>query len=84
MTRKIIKIGDSEGVTIPKNIKEKLNLKAGDELEVQLDKEGKQILLEPSDKKSGGQNDKRKERIAKLTASFTDKYRKDLEALAEK
>ena len=70
MTQKVIKIGTSMGVTIPKRTVEEFNLKSGDEVEVTF-KPVRNAAV--SDEQS---------RIARLTLRFIDTYRKDLEALA--
>lgn len=84
MTRKIIKIGTSEGVTIPKDVRKKLNLQVGDELEFDFNEEQKKLSFKLSKKKSKKQSEERRKRIANLTTKFIDRYRKDLEALADK
>lgn len=82
MTRKVIKIGSSEGVTIPKEVTKKLNLKPGDEVEVEFDKDRKTFSYKVSDEDK--EKKERREHIAKLTTNFIERYREDLEALADK
>lgn len=76
MTRKIIKIGSSAGVTIPKESLERRGLSVGDELEFRDDGD----TLSFSAKKDNDQRDK----LAKRTLDFINRYRADLEALADK
>ena len=70
MTQKLLQIGSSVGVTVPKQYLAEQGLKVGDEVE---------IMVKPARKVS--QED---EKIAKLTLKFINRYRKDLEALARK
>jgi len=79
MTRKILKIGSSFGITIPKSLMKKLNLTAGQEVEVKESDTPGEISIGVS----GGNTD-RNERIAKRTMDFIDRYRGDLEALKDR
>lgn len=82
MTQKILKVGTSLAVTIPKNIQEGLEVGPGDFVETDFDKETKVFSVK---KKTGTALVKGgKNRITKLTLSFIDRYRKDLEALRDK
>lgn len=67
------KIGNSEGVIIPKEVLERMNLKAGDELEVIESKEG--VSLRPVDDVF--------ERQMKAAREFMDQYKVALQKLAE-
>lgn len=79
MTQKLIKIGDSAGVTIPKKSLKDLGLEIGDDVEVTVDPCRKVVSIKPADELSPEDA-----KIAKLTLRFIDRYRKDLEALAQK
>lgn len=79
MTQKLIKIGDSAGVTIPKKSLKDLGLEIGDDVEVTVDPRRKVVSIKPADELSPEDA-----KIAKLTLRFIDRYRKDLEALAQK
>jgi antitoxin component of MazEF toxin-antitoxin module len=79
MTRKIIKIGDSVGVTIPKSIIEKLDLEVGEEVAVDVDEKTNEVRI-----RAGEEGKSRDDKIAQRTMSFIDRYRSDLEALADK
>lgn len=79
MTRKILQIGSSVGVTIPKSILDKLGLEVGEEVEIETDDESGDLRIRPH-KQSGDRED----RIARRTMDFIDRYRDDLEALADK
>jgi len=76
MTRKIIQIGDSIGVTIPKSIREKLNLAVGEEVEITEHKD--KIMLQKA------QSNAVDPELASWTDEFIDEYRGALEALADK
>lgn len=78
MTQKVIKIGTSAAVVIPKEMLKNLGLKTGDNVHVEISKD-RTVRIKPTGKHSL----KRGERIAKLTLNFVDRYRKDLEALAK-
>jgi len=79
MTRKILQIGSSVGVTIPKSILDKLGLEIGEEVEVETDDESGDLRIRPRN-----ESEDRQDRIARRTMSFIDRYRDDLEALADK
>ncbi len=78
MARKVIKIGTSAGVTIPKEVLKEMDIKPGDEVVVEVDKENNKISY--MKKESSG---KRGDRVAELTLDFIDRYREDLKRLAE-
>lgn len=79
MTQKLLQIGSSAGVTIPKKSLKDLGLKIGDEVNVEVDKGRKIVSIKPAIQLSREDME-----IAKLTLRFINKYRKDLEALARK
>jgi AbrB family looped-hinge helix DNA binding protein len=78
MAQKILKVGSSAAVTIPKKLLEKLGLEIGDKVEIESAAQGG-IVVRPAAKPT-----KRQERIARLTYDFIDRYRSDLEALSRK
>lgn len=82
MSQKIIKIGSSLGVTIPKSIAQKLKLQAGDRIDLKVDAENRVIMYEPI--KEDGDDKEEREKVSKLTQSFIKRYKKDLDALAQK
>lgn len=67
------KIGNSEGVILPKEVLERHNLKAGDTLEVLEDRAG--ITLRPTDDSF--------ERQMKAAREIMDRYKVALQKLAE-
>lgn len=79
MTQKVLKVGDSAAVTIPKKSLEELDLKFGDQVSVEIDKKNKTVFIKPVKTLS-----ERDIKIARLTLDFINRYRKDLEALAKK
>ncbi len=79
MTQKVLKVGSSAAVTIPKKSLKELGLKPGDEVSVEIDRKSKKVTIQPIQKLSA-----RDQRIAELTVNFIDRYRSDLEALARK
>lgn len=79
MTQKVLKVGDSVAVIIPKKSLKELGLRPGDEVRVEINQKKKSVLIQPSVKLS-----KHQQRIAELTFSFVNRYRKDLEVLAQK
>lgn len=48
MLRKICAIGNSYGISIPKDILEKLQLAAGAQVDVKLDEKARNIIIEPT------------------------------------
>ena len=67
------KIGNSEGVILPKEVLTRMNVKAGDELQVIEHSDG--VSLKPLDDKF--------ERQMKAARKFMDKYKVALQKLAE-
>lgn len=78
MTQKVLKVGSSAAVTIPKRSLEELGLKPGDRVRVEVDRKRKSVIVTPQ---PASQADAR---IARLTYDFIQRYRKDLEALARR
>ena len=76
MAQKIIKIGSSIGITIPRKSADELGLVVGDSVEFSVNKENKSILIEPSvlvDTET-----------IEWARTFIERYRPALKALAEK
>lgn len=76
MIHKILSVGDSAAVTIPKKALREIGLKIGDRVEVDFDFKAKKIHLvpvTPVDKE-----------VVKLTRNFIQRYRRALESLAKK
>ena len=79
MAQKVLKVGKSAAVTIPKGSLDDLGLKIGDEVNVEVDRKKRSVVIRPEQKISAKQ-----QHIAELTESFIQRYRKDLEELAKK
>ena len=73
MNTTIRKIGNSEGVILPKEILDRMNVKAGDQLQIVETSKG--IALEPLDDSF--------ERQMKAAREMMDKYKVALQKLAE-
>ncbi len=77
MTRKIIKIGSSKGITIPEETMKKLNLQRGEKVEVTFNEKNRVIEVKPAKKESEDQQ------LLKWTKEFIEEYRDALEKLAK-
>jgi len=76
MTQKVLKVGSSAAVTIPKKSLVDLGLKIGDHVRLKITK--KSVTITPVK----AQLSREDEKVLKLTLNFIGRYRKDLEALA--
>ncbi len=81
MLRKICKIGNSQGVSIPKDIINELHLAAGSEVDINLDKDTARIIIEPVPQKTP--HETIKPEFASQVNDFIEKYRPALKALAK-
>jgi len=79
MIQKLLKVGSSAAVTIPKKSLKELGLKIGDPVSVMVDIHTRKVVIQ-----SDMHLSKSDEKVAKLTLQFINRYRKDLEALARK
>ncbi|MEK7502921.1 MAG: AbrB/MazE/SpoVT family DNA-binding domain-containing protein [Patescibacteria group bacterium] len=79
MTQKVLKVGPSAAVIIPKKSLKELGIRIGDEVRVEVNPEKKEVSIKPAKELS-----KEDEKIARLTLNFINRYRRDLEALARK
>ncbi|MBI5420801.1 MAG: AbrB/MazE/SpoVT family DNA-binding domain-containing protein [Parcubacteria group bacterium] len=77
MIQKVLKVGSSAAVTIPKKSLEELGLRIGDNVAVEIDVHKKVVQIIPQ------HLSKEDEKIAGLTMNFINRYRDDLEALAK-
>lgn len=48
MTQKIVRVGNSAAITIPKDFLELINLQIGDEVDVQSDKDMRVMIIKPT------------------------------------
>lgn len=76
MTQKVLKVGSSAAVTLPKKSLEELGLKIGDTVSVEIDKKGKAVIIQPLLKVD--------KELIDWTERFIERYRPALEALAKK
>lgn len=82
MLRKICHIGNSYGISIPKEILEKLHLTAGAHVDVRVDEKANKIIIKPAVQKSlSSEIDKE---FASQVKDFIELYKPALKALAEK
>ena len=80
MTQKVLKVGTSAAVTIPKEFLIELGLKTGASVFVTFNAKNKVLSVRPVKNAKTDTNQK----IARLTLDFIRRYRKDLEALSQK
>lgn len=76
MSQKVVQIGSSAGVIIPKHSLEDLGLRVGDRVRVEVDKKRRAVLIEAAEPVD--------EELLAWTRGFIKKYRPALEALAKK
>ena len=74
MTQKVLKVGSSAAVTIPRKSLEELGLKIGDRVTVAINREDKSIVVQPSVSVDA--------ETVQWARNFIEKYRPALEALA--
>ncbi|MEX2054211.1 MAG: AbrB/MazE/SpoVT family DNA-binding domain-containing protein [Candidatus Colwellbacteria bacterium] len=79
MTQKVLRVGSSAAVTIPKRSLEDLGLKIGDRVAVEVNIKDRTFMVKPVVRLS-----KEDQEVAEIALRFIEKHRKDLEALAEK
>ena len=81
MLRKICPIGNSQGISIPKDMLEKLSLEVGSQVDVKLDEKRKKILIEA---KTGEPEHGLDTEFASQVNEFIKRYKPALKALAGK
>ena len=79
MIQKVLKVGTSAAVTIPKKSLKEFGINIGDNIKIDFDKKNQAISIKPINVMS-----EKDTKIAKLGLNFINRYRKDLEALAQK
>lgn len=77
MSNKIIKVGSSAAVTIPKKVLKTLAIEIGDKVFVNVDGKNHRLIIEPV------VNFKIEEENAVRIEDFIKKYKKELEKLSE-
>ncbi|MDZ4229787.1 MAG: AbrB/MazE/SpoVT family DNA-binding domain-containing protein [Candidatus Veblenbacteria bacterium] len=78
MAQKVLRVGTSAAVTIPKEIMSNLGLKPGDSVNVQVDKRRRTVVIEPV-VQAGPDRE-----LLEWTQGFVKRYRPALAALAKK
>lgn len=81
MLRKICHIGNSQGISLPKEMLEKLQLSVGLDVDVEIDEKGKRIIIEP--KTSGAAAEVIDREFASQVSDFIEQYKPALKALAK-
>ena len=79
MAQKVIVVGNSLAVTIPKESAKKLGLRSGSRVEVRVDESRRLVSFSPVETLSSDDR-----HIAELTANFMRRYDKDLRNLARR
>ena len=77
MTQKVLKVGDSAAVTIPKKSLQELGLHPGDKISVRVDKKQRRVYIEPVIEEVDKE-------LLEWTKDFIERYRPALESLAKK
>lgn len=77
MTQKVIKVGDSVAVIIPKKSLKELGIRPGDMVSVEVDNKRRRVSFEPIAKEVDKE-------LLNWTKKFIERYRTALEALANK
>ena len=80
MVRKVFRTGNSMVVSLPRDALEYLNIHEGTPLEVDLDRENRQMILKPVE--ISLDNSAIDENFARQVAEFIEEYRPALEKLA--
>ncbi|MEK7507492.1 MAG: AbrB/MazE/SpoVT family DNA-binding domain-containing protein [Patescibacteria group bacterium] len=78
MTQKVLKVGSSAAVTIPKKSLKDLGLKIGDSVRVEINQKSRTVSITPAVREIVD------EELVRWTKSFIKRYRPALEALAKK
>jgi putative addiction module antidote len=76
MTQKVLKVGTSAAVTIPKASLKELGLKIGDKVTVEIDKKKKSVTIKAADQIS--------QELLDWTDKFIEEYKPALKALSKK
>ena len=82
MLRKICSIGNSYGVSIPKEMLEKLHLTAGAQVVVEIDEKSNKIIIEPKTYESPSEAIDKE--FAIQVNDFIERYKPALKVLAKK
>jgi antitoxin MazE len=80
MLRKVFRTGNSVVISLPRDALEYLNIHAGTQIEVDLDRENRQMILKPVE--ISLDNSAIDEKFARQLADFIQEYRPALEKLS--
>jgi len=78
MVNKVLKVGDSAAVTIPKHVLKEMGIQIGDQVTVTFHPESNEVVLKPVKVTHPLVSD----RVARLTTRFIDHYKDALRKLA--
>ncbi len=78
MVNKVLKVGDSAAVTIPKHVLKEMGIQIGDSVTVTFHPESNEVVLKPVKVSHPLVRD----RVARLTTQFIDRYKEALRKLA--
>jgi antitoxin component of MazEF toxin-antitoxin module len=81
MSQKVIKVGSSLALVIPKETAHKYNLEVGRSMELHASSDG---VLTYTPTQSDFVMNTKDQKVAKIAVDFINRYRKDLEALKDK
>jgi len=84
MTQKVLRVGSSAAVTIPKRSMEELGLKIGDKAYVYVDSKNSRIIYSKKKMDDFGTLTERDREVLNWTEDFIERYRSDLKKLARK
>ncbi|MEK7620341.1 MAG: AbrB/MazE/SpoVT family DNA-binding domain-containing protein [Patescibacteria group bacterium] len=79
MAQKIIKVGTSAAVTIPKGAMENLGLHVGDQVELEFDQAQRAVSIKPVVSLS-----ERDKEVLSIALDVLERYREDFESLADR
>lgn len=79
MVNKVLRVGDSAAVTLPKQTLKEMGLAIGDKVVITYLPEQQEIVIRPLQVQTAQVSD----RVARLTTSFIDQYRDALKQLAK-
>jgi antitoxin MazE len=82
MLRKVFRTGNSVVISLPREILEYLDIREGADIEVNLDRENRQVIIKPVEASLASSGIDKK--FAHQVAEFIEQYRPALEALANK
>lgn len=79
MSQKIIKVGTSAAVTIPKGVMENLGLQVGDQVDLEFDQTQRAVSIKPVVSLS-----ERDKEVLLIALDVLERYREDFESLADR